>query len=75
MPAFLSAQQVARYRRFIGEPSPPDLERFFRLDEADLALVASRRRDYNRLGFALQLGTVRMLGTFLSEPCPGFRSS
>ena len=65
---FLSEEQVARYGRFAEDPSPGELERFFRLDEQGWALLATKRRDHNRLGFAVQWGTVRMLGRFLADP-------
>ncbi len=65
---YLSDDQVARYGRFAQEPSPQELEAFFRLDEAALEMAGSKRRPRNRLGFAVQWGTVRMLGTFLSQP-------
>lgn len=45
-----------------------ELERFCYLDDDDRRLIAARRRDYNRLGFAVQVVTVRYLGMFLSDP-------
>ncbi|WP_438484880.1 DUF4158 domain-containing protein [Streptomyces sp. S186] len=63
-----SDAQVARYGRFAGEPSVQELESFFRLDTEALEMARSKRRSHNRLGWGVQWGTVRMLGTFLSEP-------
>jgi len=58
---------VSGYGQF-GVLTRAELERFFHLDEQDRELIAERRRDSNRLGFAVQLVTVRYLGMFLPDP-------
>jgi hypothetical protein len=48
--------------------SREDLERYCYLDDEDRRLIAGRRRADTRLGFAVQVVTVRNLGMFLADP-------
>jgi Domain of unknown function (DUF4158) len=62
--------KVSRYGRFVADPTPEELEKFFFLDSKALARARDKRRLRNRLGWPIQWGTVRMLGTFLTDSDP-----
>lgn len=64
---FLTDEQAAAYGRYTGPVPRADLDRYFFLDDADRALITPKRREANRLGYAVQLCTVRYLGAFLPD--------
>lgn len=65
---FLTDEQAAAYGRFVVVPTQVELERYCFLDDADLALIAEHRGGHSKLGFGLQLVTVRSVGRFLTDP-------
>ena len=64
---FLPAAVRSQFGHFVEAPSPMQLAHHFHLDGADRERLAQYRSDHNRLGYALQLGTVRFLGTFATD--------
>ena len=65
---FLTDVHLERYGRFQSDPTLFQLAEYFVLTPRDLLVIADLRFDHTRLGFALQLCTLRFLGTFLLDP-------
>jgi len=61
---FLSEEQRANYGNYSGELTKEILARYFHLDDFDRLNISEKRGEYNRLGYAVLLCTVRYLGRF-----------
>lgn len=59
---FLTDAQRERLNRFSDDISRDDLSAYFTLSEADIEAVNNQRYEHTRLGFALQLCSLRYLG-------------
>lgn len=64
---FLSPAHYQSYGQYNGSPNRDQLSRYFYLSDFDLAQIRHCCRESNRMGFALQLVTVRFLGTYLND--------
>jgi len=47
--SFLSSSQRESYGRYVGDPSPQELARYFHLDDANRAQIAEKRGQPSRL--------------------------
>ncbi len=65
---FLTQMQREKYGRYKNAPTSEDIACFFHLTADDHAIISGKRGNHNRIGFAVQLTTVRFLGTFLEDP-------
>src|SRR6266536_1002121 len=68
MPATADRASVASYAQFPAELDRDWLGRVCHLSGADLAVIRRRTDPVTQLGYATQLGTVRAIGTFQSDP-------
>lgn len=65
---FLTDDHLNRYAHYNDDPVPDALGKHFYLEPNDLKLINKTREPHNRLGLAVQLCTLRYLGTFLTDP-------
>ncbi len=72
---FLTDAERTRFDSFPADLTADDLITYFRLSESDLNLIAPQRGAHNRLGIALQLCTLRFMGSvsmIWSKPHPSW---
>lgn len=65
---FLTQAQRDAFGQYSGAPSQDALERYFYLNDADLAVIQLLRHEHTRLGYAILLTSVRYLGVFPEQP-------
>lgn len=65
--SFLSQAQRENYARYPSGLRSDIVASLFFLDDQDLEWISSKRGDFSRLGYAVQLATVRFLGTFITD--------
>ncbi|MFC9854025.1 DUF4158 domain-containing protein [Streptomyces prasinus] len=64
----MSEEQRTRFGRFCEESDEGQLAGSFLMDQSARRRAMAATGARNRLGWAIQLGTVRYLGTFLDNP-------
>ncbi len=64
---FLTKAEREQLSSFPSSPTEENIIKFYALTAKDNELINKRSGDYNRLGFALQLGTLRYLGFIPDE--------
>ena len=64
---FLSPTHRENYGRYPNDLTPEFIANYFFLDDQDRELIRSKRGQFSRLGYALQLTTARFIGTFYSD--------
>ncbi|OEH45188.1 hypothetical protein lpari_03810 [Legionella parisiensis] len=65
--SFLSPVQCDNYAKYPTDLPPDIVDSLFFLDDQDMEWIANKRGDFSRLGYALQLTTVRFIGAFISD--------
>lgn len=64
---FLSPAHRENYGRYPNDLTPEFIANYFFLDDQDREWIRSKRGQFSRLGYALQLTTARFIGTFYSD--------
>jgi Domain of unknown function (DUF4158) len=64
---FLTDDHLRVYASFHSEPTLGDLEQHCQLGARDIELILERRSNHSRLGFAVQLCTLRLLHAFPND--------